>query len=621
MPEMKDFGATLYDADVLLIVPPFAALEYPSLAAHLLQACGREASFHVQVLYANILLASVIGEEEYSRICDAPKRAFAGERFFTRCAFGLPPLGHNLDKIFEPIWISGINNAVELEADLSFIDQRKPITLSELKYLETQSVIWVDRVAEAINKRAYKVVGCTTMFEQTVASMALLNRIKHLRRETVTILGGANCEGDMAKGIASLSPNIDYIFSGESEETFPKFVRDVLAGSRPKNRLIYGEPCRRMDAMSTPVFNEFYEQREWYLPNSKIAAEETQIPYETSRGCWWGQKHHCTFCGLNGEGIAFRQKSPDRVIEELHTLLDMHPSRNIQMTDNIMPHDYFKTLVPRLVSELPELHIFYEQKANLSLQNVLTLTRAGIMAIQPGIEALSSRLLRRMKKGVQGRQNLMLLRYARSAGLQVFWNLLWGFPGDELETYQDTLAIVPLLHHLQPPSVLAHLSIDRFSPYFFQPTEFGVSDVRPWTAYHDFLPKEADIQRIAYHFVGDYRCDAHDNIDVVRQLWLEVKQWVSAWQNEWNKLPELRLCLYRGSYVLVDTRRLTGTQQVHVLDRNEASLLLTARPYTASEQEVWALQQKLAVIMDDWFRAIGSGGPGNASRVRGGAGG
>jgi ribosomal peptide maturation radical SAM protein 1 len=596
-----DFGATLRDADVLIIVPPFAALEYPSLAAHLLQACGREAGFRVQVLYANIVLASVLGEEEYTRICNASLRAFAGERFFARCAFGLPPLGLNSDKTFESVWIAGSDKTVELEDTLSFMTQGEPVSLAMLKRFEEQAAGWVDQVAAAVSERAYKVVGCTTMFEQTAASVSLLNRIKRLRAETVTIIGGANCEGEMAQGIASLGARIDYIFSGESEVTFPKFVRDVLAGSRPQNRLIYGEPCRTMDAVPTPLFNEFYEQRAWFLPDSGMTAEETQILYETSRGCWWGQKHHCTFCGLNGEGMAFRQKSPDRVIKELHTLLVAHPTRNIQMTDNIMPHSYFKTLVPRLGSELPGLHIFYEQKANLSLQNVLALRRAGGTSIQPGIEALSSRLLRRMKKGVQARQNLQLLRYARAAGLQLYWNLLWGIPGDELTAYEETLALLPLLHHLQPPSSVGHLSIDRFSPYFFQAAEFGVNNVRPLPAYYDFLPKEADVQRVAYHFVGDYHCGAHDNIDVIGQLGLEVRRWQFLWWPERGKPPELRVCRYRGRYTLVDTRGLKGTQKVHVLSRNEAALLLTARPSTGSEQEAWALQQKLAVIADDWF--------------------
>lgn len=31
---------------------------------------------------------------------------------------------------------------------------------------------------------------------------------------------------------------------------------------------------------------------------------------EGARGCWWGEKHHCTFCGLNGSLMKFRSKPP-----------------------------------------------------------------------------------------------------------------------------------------------------------------------------------------------------------------------------------------------------------------------------------------------------------------------
>ena len=44
-----------------------------------------------------------------------------------------------------------------------------------------------------------------------------------------------------------------------------------------------------------------------------------QIPLETSRGCWWGMKHHCIFCGLNGKQMAFQDKSPDRVAQWFET--------------------------------------------------------------------------------------------------------------------------------------------------------------------------------------------------------------------------------------------------------------------------------------------------------------
>jgi ribosomal peptide maturation radical SAM protein 1 len=599
---VRDLLQRPLDTDVLLIVPPFQALKYPSLGVHLLQACGREAGFRVQVLYANILLASLMGEEAYAKICDAPEESFAGERFFARCAFGLPPLGRRASRMFEPDWVIGPNKDWEISPERGCQDCRNAITLPELRRLERYAEGFVDSVAGAVSEQGFRIVGCTTTFEQTAASVALLSRIKALSKGTVTILGGANCEGDMARGVASLPSGIDYIFSGESEATFAEFVRAIAAGLRPRSRLLFGEPCKDMDALPTPTYVEFYEQRRRFLPMSKVPAGQTEIPYETSRGCWWGEKHHCTFCGFNEEAIAFRQKSPNRVIEELRILLDAHPARKVVMTDSTMPYTYFKTLLPRLAGRLARVTIFYEQRANLSLPQVLSLQQAGITSIQPGIESLSTRLLTLMNKGVQARQNLMLLRYARAAGLHLHWNLLWGFPADEVEAYEEILAILPLLHHLQPPRAMAHLSIDRFSPYFCRPTEFGVRNIKPQPGCYDWSPKGADIERIACHFTAEYPSGAHKNVGLIRKLWQAMKRWQAAWKEK-HGTPNEDLTLFRKhrSYVLVDTRHLWRKQKSYSLDERGAYTLLTAKPYSGSELETWGVDEKLAVIMDGWF--------------------
>lgn len=104
-------------------------------------------------------------------------------------------------------------------------------------------------------------------------------------------------------------------------------------------------------------------------------------------------------------------KSPQRVIDDLKSMLPNHPNRLINMVDNIMPHQYFKSLLPRLADELPNVKIFYEQKSNLSLEKVIALKRSGVTLVQPGIESLSTPLLQRMRKGVTARQNINLLRY------------------------------------------------------------------------------------------------------------------------------------------------------------------------------------------------------------------
>jgi radical SAM superfamily enzyme YgiQ (UPF0313 family) len=162
-----------------------------------------------------------------------------------------------------------------------------------------------------------------------------------------------------------------------------------------------------------------------------------------------------------------------------------------------MPFRYFAELLPKMAQASLGIHAFYEQKANLSLDKVKLLKEAGFAVIQPGIEALSTGLLTRMNKGVSASQNVALLRYARACGVTVNWNMLYAFPGDQQEDYEQTLALMPLISHLHPPAGGCLLSIDRFSPYFDRSEQYGISNVRPMDAYFDVLPDGVDVRKVA----------------------------------------------------------------------------------------------------------------------------
>lgn len=577
--------------DALIIVPPFAGLGAPSLAAHLLQACAREAGFEVRVLYANILLAGAIGEAVYNGIVKKTgSSALIGgaERLFAATAFGVPPLGGPTNR---PPWPDCG------EAPLH--------GWSHLEEIESRLGRWSSRVAEAVARQSFEVVGATTTFAQTSASFALLRLIKQLRPETVTVLGGANCEGEMAEGLAELAalqPSVDFIFSGESETSWPELLRNLRSGRLPAGRIIRGEPCRDLEALPAPRYREYIDQLSSWLPGSPLRNKGFWIAYESSRGCWWGEKSHCTFCGLNGEQMGFREKSADRVIADLGRMVDECGTRSVFMVDNIMPHNYFRTLIPRLGTELPRLFIHYEQKANLSLDKVVSLKKAGVETIQPGIEALSSSFLARMKKGVSAAQNLALLRYARAVSLRVKWNLLVDFPGDELAEYEQTLGLLPLLHHLHPPHGVGHLRLDRFSPYFSRPAEYGIRNLRPLAGYATAFPPTADLRKLAYHFEGDYESAARAHPEVVRQVREGVDAWCKAWLREEKDRP--LLCVHRmgdGLFVLQDTRGLSGTREFQFLTRQEALLALVGKRSPAAGEVDWGLDQKVGVMLEGQY--------------------
>lgn len=52
--------------NALLIVPPFCSIERPALGVHVVQSVARSNGFSVDVLYANLIFASLLGEAIYS---------------------------------------------------------------------------------------------------------------------------------------------------------------------------------------------------------------------------------------------------------------------------------------------------------------------------------------------------------------------------------------------------------------------------------------------------------------------------------------------------------------------------------------------------------------------------
>ena len=564
--------------DVLLIVPPVGGIFQPSLACHLLQACARERGFEkVSVLYANVMFASLIGEELYPKLAEFSRINWLVERSFGIPAFGMP----------------------------SLTDKDKKGLRPELHNLEEQIAKWLDWVEEMVRSAKPKIVGCTSSYEQIASSIAILNRCKTIDPDIVTVMGGANCEGEMAEGIFSLKGKVDYVASGESEQSFPRFLEQVLVDHSKPERVLVGEPCRNMDALPTPVYHEFFEQYQRFLPDSEFFAKKIlAVPYETSRGCWWGQKHHCTFCGLNGFGMAFREKSKERALEEFKHLAETYPITRINTVDNIMPHKYFGDLLIDMAEQLPkDLYIFYEQKANITLEKAIELRNAHIYSIQPGIESLDTDLLKIMDKGIKAYQNIALLRYSTSLGIRVFWNLLSHFPGDSISSYKSMLKLFPYLFHLQPPKGPCRIVIDRFSPYFTRPEHYNISNVRPKPYYEYAFPSHADLPKLAYHFDGDFETECDQNQELMAELREVITQWRKTWERPKPERPVLKVSTLFGGYMVEDTRGLPDTEHYHFMDDQQLAVVLGGAPLSRREatEVKWALAKKLIYEIDGRF--------------------
>ncbi len=596
---MFDFSALLTKGDALIIMPPFASLTMPSYAAHLLQACAKREGLQVRVLYSNLLLANTIGPPTYQEISHGLlNSALIGERFFSKAAYGPAAPTQQTEHAHAPYQRTYRGRAAHL-------------TWKSFWILSEGAGDWAQAVADGLVPYYFPVIGCSTSFDQTSASIALLNAIKQRQPNTLTILGGANCEGEMALGVASLQAQVDYIFSGESEASFVQFLQSVKAGQLPSETIIRGDSVEQMDALPLPDYSEYFQQFAHFI--GAALNKQPRLVYESSRGCWWGEKHHCTFCGLNGMTMALRQKSADKVIADLQVLTQAHPGIEVVMADNIMPHAYFQTLLPRLKEQELSINLFYEQKANLSLSKVRLIRDAGIISIQPGIESLSTPLLRRINKGTTAAQNIAVLRYARSVGLGVVWNLLYGFPGDALEFYEGMLGLLPLLHHLHPPKGFFQISLDRFSPYVRDPERYGISNIRPLHTYSEVFPSHANLEHLAYHFSADYRSASLENTALIE----DIRQELGRWQTDWMETtqpqkpaPQLLVVgLSQKAFLLHDTRGLSGLPEHQIIDCDQAEAALAGGEKLSPTLLAWALAAKVGVLIDGAYTPLATSKP------------
>jgi ribosomal peptide maturation radical SAM protein 1 len=575
--------------DAVIVVPPFAGIDRASLGAHVLQAVAKDAGFKVQVYYANIRFAALIGNDLYSAIVDSPFSLLVGESLFSKEAFNIDSISYiidNYDALFSP------------ESPQYNIEKFKA-WLPQLKGVEDSVPELIRQVTAELSGVKTNIVGCTSTFQQVTSSVAILNGVKKARSETITLMGGANCDGPMAKGILSLGADIDYVFSGESERAFIDFLDAARKGKLPENRVVEGEPLQQMDELPIVNYQEYYQQFNSFFPTYN--REQLPLIYETSRGCWWGQKHHCTFCGFIGTGMAFREKSGGKVIEELRALLADHPNKHVTMTDSIMPHSYFKTLLPEMPEALPGIDVFYEQKANLTLKQLLLLKRAGVSAIQPGIEAMSTELLVKIKKGNKTYQNLNLLKYSRMLGIFVEWIFIYGFPNDKLSDYP--IEYLELIRHFFPPVGPIKLSIDRFSPYHKESETFGIENMKALDIYRKIFPETTSFEDIAFYFTGDYQSESLQDGAHLLDFEAGVDAWRKLWANK-SSVPVLSLKkISEDRFALLDTRQISGLPELQMIDRAQATVLTNNRKKSHLQQELIEeyTARKLAICVDGWF--------------------
>lgn len=546
---------------IALINMPFGGLHIPSLALTQLKAViDRQFSgrVSVDVLYLNHDFKQTFGLDLYRYLSDNGVTTVTGltDWIFRKAAF--PNLPDNAEEYLSRYQASFRLGQEHID---HIISQRAGID------------DYLDGLIDKYDLESYQLIGFTSMFDQMVASFAMARKIKERAPGITTIIGGASCELSTGTIIAKRIKAIDFVFSGPALKSFPQFVQHILDNDLEKCHHVQGVFSRqnitevlgqrnRLMGEETDINMRLPLDYDSFLHSltEKCPELEPQLFFETSRGCWWGEKAHCTFCGLNGITMNYRTMSAQNAIAQFNELFEKYPRVPLFFAvDNILAQDYFDTVLPYI--KVPKhSNVFYETKLITNEQHMKVLADAGVTNIQPGIEALSTSVLKIMRKGTTAFQNISFLKSALKYNIMPDWNLLIGFPNESEEVYRKYVDDIPSLVHLPPPGATFPVRFDRYSPYHSKPEEYKL-DLRPLDFYALIYPfPKEELNEYAYFF-ADHNYENGYMLNLSRwrrKVEASVDHWLKRWNQQDGKLkPSLR---FIGDNVIYDSRSGEATE-------------------------------------------------------------
>jgi len=517
---------------IALIHMPFAPPENPSIgltqiASVLKRRFGGRVD--VRIHYLNLDVAALPGAAGFYGAATSPYGRMTGlaDWFFRAAAF--PGAADNTDAYLGRYYYDGVPEAAEVAG---FARARREEVFA-----------FLDELIGRYTLDETDLVGFSLCFFQTVASLAMASLLKRRNPKVTVVFGGPAVKGVPGRTLAEHAPSVDFVVSGPGLVSFPELVGRRLAGQPVASPAIPGVFARGMADTLPPARNigaqldiredvpldygPFLDHFEAALGNS---GRKPFLLMQTSRGCWWADRRRCAFCGLNDLRECFEALPPEAALRHIRSVLGYagRVSRFVAC-DNVVPPDYFREVFPHLAPP-PGVSIKYETRSAITAGQMRVLCRAGIRCVQPGVEALATETLERMRKGVTAFDNLRFLKDCLRHALYAEWNLLLFSPGEPEEVYLKYERDLPRLVHLQPPMGVFPIEFVRDSRYFEEAGAYWL-DLEP----HESL-------RYIYPFGPETLaglCDRFTdrNADRARaDLWLDrLGGLVGAWQERWAR--------------------------------------------------------------------------------------
>jgi len=281
-------------------------------------------------------------------------------------------------------------------------------------------------------------------------------------------------------------PEFDSVVIGEGEKAILDVMEDAKAG---KLKQIYnGDAVQNLDEIPFPPRH--------LLPLDFIRTFEImKHPYKPggttciigSRGCPFA----CAFCpNILPKKVRFR--SVGNIVWEIHQIIDDYGIYQFKFQDDCftLNRKLVFDLCDRLHEEDVALRII--TRANLVNEELAKkLHYGGCRDVSLGTESGSNKVLKMNNKGMTVEQNERAYRTLKKAGLVTICNMIFGLPGEDEETVEETLSFLRRNREYIDVVNMATLIPYPRTPIADNPTRFNVEILNGnYDDYHFYHSKD-----------------------------------------------------------------------------------------------------------------------------------
>lgn len=327
----------------------------------------------------------------------------------------------------------------------------------------------IEQVVEQIAVEQPAYVGITLFTVGVWNGAAIARAIKARLPQIIVIVGGPHISS-MGKETMERFPEFDYAVDGEGERTLVDLLGVLERGGDPfqvagviyrKGPFITVTPGRainkELDELPFPAWDllpEFprrYRAAVFDYPRGPVAT------IAASRGC----PFHCKFCDTSTFGNRVRYYSPKMVFEMMKHLKEQYGVRHVMFVDDLFVASRKRVteLCERLIESRLGLTWSCTSRVDTVYPETLALMKqAGCWEISFGLETGSDELLKKMEKAAEVSKSEQAVGWTAAAGIRSKGLFMLGYPGETLETIEETKRFVQRL-----PLTIMNLS--KFTPY------------------------------------------------------------------------------------------------------------------------------------------------------------